>query len=362
MTTFIQESASKAGNTAMLRFSAIFPNLAFKIADRRLSRRMYNRTTESLFKIAAVRMRTARVYFRYADYLTQAFGYQHPSLNGLLIAITQNLNLRKLSRSQKSRLLTIAYAQNNGEIVNILLRDMNLQEVSVLPNSMYLESRFGEYYFFRNQPVFLRAFSMLSAIEDARQRLEEIFCSAKGNICIVGNGPSNLGQNLGNFVDSHRYVVRFNEFSLEFEKDYGIKTDIIVCNKKLIRNFAMSKLTKPDVFRVICSNNYTFKQDDYAKEILPLWAGDRLYTVIPPEIFQELIARLGCLPSSGLAFLYWLYKVSGSVSREKILGFSHLSGSKYTDHYFENQNRRPLKTDIHSWDSESSLFQEITNA
>lgn len=46
-------------------------------------------------------------------------------------------------------------------------------------------------------------------------------------IAVVGNGPSELGKGLGQEIDSHDVVIRFNNYKIKgFEKDYGRRTNV----------------------------------------------------------------------------------------------------------------------------------------
>lgn len=49
------------------------------------------------------------------------------------------------------------------------------------------------------------------------------------SIAVVGNGPSDLGRGLGNEIDAHDVVVRFNNYRIDgFERDYGSRADVWV--------------------------------------------------------------------------------------------------------------------------------------
>ena len=51
------------------------------------------------------------------------------------------------------------------------------------------------------------------------------------SVIFVGNAPSLKGEWLGNWIDAHDIVVRFNECPVKgFENDVGSRTDIVVTN------------------------------------------------------------------------------------------------------------------------------------
>lgn len=65
------------------------------------------------------------------------------------------------------------------------------------------------------------------------------------NVCIVGNGASLLGRGLGETIDSHAQVVRFNEFKIAgFEGDVGCKTDIWFYNRDSEHPSIVTRLTQ----------------------------------------------------------------------------------------------------------------------
>jgi hypothetical protein len=50
-------------------------------------------------------------------------------------------------------------------------------------------------------------------------------------VVFVGNGPSLIGEGLGEWIDSHDVVIRFNEAAMSgLASDVGTKTDILVTN------------------------------------------------------------------------------------------------------------------------------------
>lgn len=54
------------------------------------------------------------------------------------------------------------------------------------------------------------------------------------SVVVVGNGSSLLGSGLGNVIDAHDEVVRFNRFEIgSFAADVGQRTTIWFCNRDL---------------------------------------------------------------------------------------------------------------------------------
>lgn len=184
---------------------------------------------------------------------------------------------------------------------------------------------------------------------------------------IVGPSCSELRKGKGEWIDSHEFVVRFNNYKLKgYEIDYGHKCNIFVSN-----------------FDIRCHKNNEAKVK-YAENtccVFPinerkyLWAGHRDVELVEkyPDIIMgpnDYIGELKKLynnPSSGMAFMYWLYKEIGVLPKNQILGISHFLGDNKQIHYYDDkldehgintqfskahQNHNPIK--------EKQIFDIIT--
>lgn len=68
---------------------------------------------------------------------------------------------------------------------------------------------------------------------------------ACSEVCIVGNGASLLGRGLGQAIDEHECVVRFNEFKIVgFEQDVGRRTSVWFYNRDSEHPSIVSRLTQ----------------------------------------------------------------------------------------------------------------------
>src|SRR5690606_30250496 len=157
-------------------------------------------------------------------------------------------------------------------------------------------------------------------------------------------------------IDSKKLVIRINNYSLDHPEDYGTKQNIWVrvANSEILGSHA-----RQNDLIVFAANNFATKRKDAATYFLPLALMNKEYTVIPSHIFQELIDKLGGLPSTGLATAYWIYKIIGPIPKQFLFGFSHLhEEADFKAHYFVDKDK--AGTHLHQWDNEIRIFNQIT--
>ncbi|HDZ9160661.1 TPA: hypothetical protein RUY82_003349, partial [Vibrio cholerae] len=81
-------------------------------------------------------------------------------------------------------------------------------------------------------------------------------------------------------------------------------------------------------------------------------------SLIPNRIYEELISRLGAMPSAGLAILYWIYKEIGPIPKGSVFGFSFGNQkSNSSQHYFLNTKSKSHYN--HNWSKEGEVLREI---
>ena len=180
----------------------------------------------------------------------------------------------------------------------------------------------------------------------------------ENELCLVGNSPIEIGTKNGVLIDSKDKVLRFNSAITDYPHcvDYGKKTNILVTNP---RYFETRRNRKQNLDCLIISdgNLYTSKNIHLKFHDLNGYA-DRI-AFIPTEIDHSLTQLLYASPSSGLKFIYWMYKLNGSVDKENVYGFSlddqghgvatsYHSGNKYLDI-------------IHDWAAEKKILNNIVN-
>jgi len=153
---------------------------------------------------------------------------------------------------------------------------------------------------------------------------------------IVGCGSNELKKGRGDWIDSHDFVVRFNNYILKgYEKDYGSKTDIFVSNfdKRCRKN---NEAKVKEIKNIVCA----FPINDWKY----IWTGNRdieliekHVTLMAPTGYINELKKLYNNPSTGLAFLWWLYKEIGVLPKDKLLGFTHFSGDALPFHYYSKK-------------------------
>jgi len=161
---------------------------------------------------------------------------------------------------------------------------------------------------------------------------------------IIGNGPCELGRGRGREIDSRDIVVRFNNFSLDYSVDYGIKVDAWVCTFWSDTVYTMN----PGVFKeVYCPLPVdTEKWRAHYGSINGAMA-NYYGAIFQPGKIHDQAWKLIQSPSSGFAFLYWFYKETGGLDVNSLYGFSHFS-KKEKHHYCDDQR----KTGNHNGDME----------
>lgn len=332
-----------------------FPRLAFQAGDRHLKNRHYSKNTEQELKLAAFNAKETRYASRLIDFLTQKYGYTSPlTLNSTKKLLKNKSNLH--SKNFILKILPILYLQNETFLLEkalFLLRSYKTpKKNTACVDHIINQSDFTQL----TSPTHKK--DIYKQITTTTTALEKEFCEKHNSICIVGNSPSILNSKKGEYIDQHKIVIRFNEFSLDgLEVDTGSKTDIWVVNKGLLSDSDLKKKRIHVPKWICCSNNYLYKSKNYNSELFEPMLASIQTSVIPPWVFHNIIAKTGALPSSGLAILYWIYITTGKpIPKKNILGFSHFGDSNFQDHYFTGLDE---KKHLHDWDAEKYIIKEI---
>lgn len=198
------------------------------------------------------------------------------------------------------------------------------------------------------------------------QELSEFSCQFEklvqnsSALAIVGNGPTEVGKGRGNIIDSSDLIIRFNNFANggEFLEDYGSKTHIWVRGGFYID---IHRKNIPDLCGVIISgNNVLYRSLSVDDFLLDNYLSNSNLSFIPPRIYYELISLLKAQPSSGVAMLYWIYKIKGHLHRQWLYGFS-LGEQKtnQSEHYFVNSAKPRNGFFQHDWKAEGDLIKSL---
>jgi hypothetical protein len=163
--------------------------------------------------------------------------------------------------------------------------------------------------------------------EHRRQRHAQTVGTAVKTVVLVGNGPSIQNSRLGQVIDAHDEVIRFNAFQLSgFETDLGTKTT-------LWSTFGKGTLPADSAppRRVICVH-------ENAKP-----SGNPIETIIIPHVFYERMrTEIRAIskhknadkinPTSGFLVIRWL--LENGCPRLNLAGFDHFSKERSGQHHY----------------------------
>ncbi len=175
----------------------------------------------------------------------------------------------------------------------------------------------------------------------------------KDSIAIIGSGRGELGKKMGSIIDSYEYVARFQGYSLAEKEDYVSKVNIYVTC--LNPNYPHVERWETEYDQVFCVKPYDLKVEQNMIQTIPKGVNVEF---IPPDIYSELEEILQAPPSTGMSFLFWLYKVQGSLENHLILGFDFYS---VPGHYWEKDlSSWEGHAHVHNWTNEKKLFSKMT--
>jgi hypothetical protein len=169
-------------------------------------------------------------------------------------------------------------------------------------------------------------------------------------IAVVGNGPSELGKGLGELIDAHDMVIRFNNFSTQgFATDYGCRTDIWARN---LRADIEDKSSHVPFEAIILAHDLMgYRIPD--KSVLDLLFRDLQHSFqqvssIPHAVYRAFISEAHMTgwesPTVGALIVYYLLKYSNA-KKIDCYGFSFFetpSADGFLPHYFNDHETRDL--------------------
>ncbi|HEX4938428.1 MAG TPA: hypothetical protein VFX11_07120, partial [Candidatus Kapabacteria bacterium] len=326
--------------------------IAYLLGDRLLRHRDYTEVTQQLFRRATWRNCEIHANFRYIDFVVQVKGFRTAQLDLMLRRLSGKRLLPHLTRYQKTRLLIHFLQKNNARKISDISRQVGARYLDKFSGPLYLmhqSVRRG----WVSDPHTQMGSEMYRQLVAARSRFEQVIRDNASSFCVVGNAPCELGLGKGPLIDSFNIVIRLNDYSTEEVADYGSRQTIWVrvANREVVRHHAPA-----NQLVVFSANNFAVKRRDAYQYLLPLYLARKEFTSIPNHVYQDLIRQLGGLPSTGLAILYWIYKIIGPIPRRQIFGFTHLSdGSDFAAHYYKDGVE--IGVHLHEWQRETLLMQ-----
>jgi len=191
----------------------------------------------------------------------------------------------------------------------------------------------------------------LAHIDRCQDEWRAAFAATVGgcrSVCVVGNGGMLLGARMGEFIDSHDLVVRFNVFRAPHTdlRDSGSRLDVWVVAPNL-------SLPPPSDARwvVVTGPDVRYRLQNWGW-LLPHRQRNGAILTVPLEVWQGLALRLSAPPSAGVLFLEWLRRLRGDWAGVSAVGFGNAVGQPY----HHAVPRRPAVS-RHHWEAERVLLQ-----
>ncbi|KAA0911374.1 glycosyltransferase family 29 protein [Pusillimonas sp. ANT_WB101] len=329
---------------------------AYLLADTLLKNRDYSANTERVFKLATNRNCEIHANFRHTDYLVQRFGYRTEKLKPIIKRLAGRRIYPHLTRYQRIRLLTILLQQKAIPQARRIGKSIGKTYWQNNSTALYLQHQ-AVVYKWATDPHSKAASLIYLQLLDGRKKFVALIKENNRNFCIIGNAPTEKGLGSGKKIDSFKVVIRMNNYTLSEPEDYGTKQTVWlrVANREITADHSGQ-----NQLEIFASNNFAVKRRDAYQYVYPLFLRETQFTAIPSGIYQELIRKLDALPSTGLALLYWIFKINGKIPQSQIYGFSHfVENADFEAHYFEDNV--DIGIHLHNWDKEALLLKEITS-
>jgi hypothetical protein len=187
---------------------------------------------------------------------------------------------------------------------------------------------------------------------DSRGTTAHLLADRSKSVCVVGNSPCLLGLKRGREIDSHDFVMRFNNFeTLGYEQDTGRRTDIWVRGRQRSdwrydgrKPLSMIVAGPPTFWRM--KNGQNFAADCKLANLSVEEVETRTY--------YGAVKQIGSPPSSGLLMVWWLICLRGSLDGVTLVGFEPAGQSDGLKHYFPRPRR--VTSVPHDWGCEQEVL------
>lgn len=169
------------------------------------------------------------------------------------------------------------------------------------------------------------------------------------SIALVGNGPQTRGMALGEEIDAHKLVIRFNraDTSENFRQDIGSRSDIRVISPSYV-----SQLPADTTLPLAVTGCLPFDRPGrYWQKLASLRQSPTVY--FDPSVWRSLVAQLHAPPSAGLLCLAELSLFRAQVGAISVYGIS--TGARSSRNHYSDRHRRSTR---HDWDKEARLAGE----
>ncbi len=203
-------------------------------------------------------------------------------------------------------------------------------------------------------PARLRSFKH---VEANRMMFTDMLDAANGDMVIVGNGPQELGRGLGEQIDSHEMVVRFNTLNTSYplSHDYGMKTDLWV--RMPPTGYVKTADADAPKHIMVTGSNRVNRSTSIWDWIDTHIQNGREVAFVPKEPFYELIAKLRKIPTAGLALAYMYYREAGPVDPDRIFGCSF--AEPMAEGLYHASDSAAQMGSRHDFDTEQAFFETL---
>lgn len=182
-------------------------------------------------------------------------------------------------------------------------------------------------------------------------------------VAVIGNGPSALKADFGSIIDSHTYVVRFNNYKVAgYEAKLGRRTSL--WSSVGIGRSQFDPASPPAHSLLIDGETAKHEQAEAMPcERLPRW----FYNQVRREVQDRSAWKSGfgperekLLATSGLLVVAWLLRVK-QVKQVTLVGFDHFSKVRSSQHHYwvPTAFKKPGE---HDGDTEAAMFADLRDA
>ena len=187
--------------------------------------------------------------------------------------------------------------------------------------------------------------------EQWRHSFKEALAKSKtGGICVVGNAATLQNTMLGDKIDQHGLVVRFNQcWSEDGEyKDRGKQLDIWVSAPDY-----QSKTQSKARWIIVSGPDMLYKEAGWKRFKDTIDSHTYLLTV-PLDIWKALVFKLHAPPSAGILVLCWFREIFGNWDGICATGFDF----KFSPNIYHHADPKHPPGKRHNWEKEKKLLQQ----
>jgi len=201
--------------------------------------------------------------------------------------------------------------------------------------------------------------------DEMRQQFADFLSRNRGSVCIVGNAAGLSGAGMGEKIDAHDIVVRFNHYRSGTSRleDTGGRIDVWVRAPNLnTADLAEDLAENPTADWIVLSGpDIRYQLANWEPLRQQLEAGRKILTV-PLDIWRALVNELQAPPSAGILLLAWVIRLMGNPGGITATGFqSAVNPASVRQAYHQAlPHHRPGHR--HDWTGERELLNRWQSA